>query len=185
MVKQLRLDWPESAPASGDRKSPAGGDAASLAREAWSFQRKEPYMKTYSGWVRFAAVVLFIRGVLNVSWASAAIAASKFFVQDQKYILSNLNVWGWITLIIGLAQLFGAFSLWSGGLYGLFIAILMASISAVASLLSIPAYPFWSLAVFALDIIVIYQVSLYGGAGVENDDRSAARVQAARRDAVT
>jgi hypothetical protein len=65
------------------------------------------------------------------------------------------------------------------------VAILVASLSAVAALLSIPAYPFWSLAIFAIDIIIIYQVSLYGGAGVESDDRSPERVHAARRDAVT
>jgi len=142
-------------------------------------------MKTYSGWVIFAAVMLFIVGILNIIWGIAAIADSKFFIQDQKYILSNLNAWGWITTIIGALQLLAGFSLWSGGLYGRLMAILFASLSALAALLSIPAYPFWSLAIFALDIIVIYQVSLYGAAGVENEDRSPARTQAARRDAVT
>jgi len=142
-------------------------------------------MKTYSGWVIFAAVMLLIVGVLNVIWGIAAIADSKFFVQDQKYILSNLNAWGWITLIIGVLQLLAGFSLWSGNLYGRIMAIFFASLSALAALLSIPAYPFWSLAIFAIDIIVIYQVSLYGGAGVENDERSPARTQAARRDMAT
>ncbi len=141
-------------------------------------------MKTYSGWVIFAAVMLLIVGVLNVIWGIAAIADSKFFVQDQKYILSNLNAWGWITLIIGAAQLFAGFSLWSGNLYGRIVAILVASLSALASLMSIPAYPFWSIAIFAIDIIIIYQVSLYGGAGVETDDRSPERVQAARREVI-
>jgi len=142
-------------------------------------------MKTYSGWVIFAAVMLLIVGVLNVIWGIAAIADSKFFVQDQKYIISSLNAWGWITLIIGVAQLFAGFSLWSGGLYGRVLAIFFASLSALAALLSIPAYPFWSLAIFAIDIIVIYQVSLYGGAGVEHDERSPERTHAARRDAVS
>jgi hypothetical protein len=142
-------------------------------------------MKTYSGWVIFAAVMLLIVGVLNIIWGIAAIADSKFFIQDQKFILSNLNAWGWITLIIGVLQLLAGFSLWSGNIYGRIMAIFFASLSALAALLSIPAYPFWSLAIFAIDIIVIYQVSLYGGAGVENDDRSPERVHAARRDAVT
>jgi hypothetical protein len=142
-------------------------------------------MKTYSGWVIFAAIMLFVVGALNVIYGIAAIGDSKFFVQDQKYILSNLNTWGWVTLIIGALQLLAAFSLWSGNLYGRVIAILVASLSAVAALLSIPAYPFWSLAIFAIDIIIIYQVSLYGGAGVESDDRSPERVHAARRDAVS
>ena len=120
-------------------------------------------MKTYSGWVIFAAVMLLIVGVLNVVWGIAAIADSKFFIQDQKYILSNLNAWGWITLIIGVLQLLAGFSLWSGNLYGRMMAILFASLSALAALLSIPAYPFWSLAIFAIDVLVIYGLAAYGG----------------------
>ena len=124
--------------------------------------------KTHSGWVTFAGVMLFIVGVLNVIYGIAAIGDSSFFVQDQRYILSNLNTWGWVMLILGLFQLFAAFSLWSGGLYGRIFAIVAASLSAIAALLSIPAYPFWSLAIFAIDIIIIHQVARYGGA--ERDD---------------
>ena len=140
--------------------------------------------KTHSGWVTFAGVMLFIAGVLNMIYGIAAIGDSKFFVQDQKYILSNLNTWGWITLILGAFQLFAAFSLWSGGLYGRFVAILAASLSAMGALLAIPAYPFWSLAIFAIDIIVIYQVAMYGGAGYEDAPSPETR-HAARRDIVT
>jgi hypothetical protein len=127
--------------------------------------------KTHSGWVTFAGVMLFIVGVLNVVYGIAAIGDSSFFVQDQKYILSNLNTWGWVTVILGLFQLVAAFSLWSGSLYGRIFAITAASLSAIGALLSIPAYPFWSLAIFAIDIIVIHQVAVYGGAG----DREARR----------
>jgi hypothetical protein len=123
--------------------------------------------KTHSGWVTFAGVMLFIVGVLNVIYGIAAIGDSSFFVQDQRYILSNLNTWGWVTLILGLFQLFAAFSLWSGGLYGRVFAIVAASLSAIGALLSIPAYPLWSLAVFAIDIIIIHQVAKYGGAEME------------------
>ena len=119
--------------------------------------------KTHSGWVTFAGVMLFIVGVLNVIYGIAAIGNSNFFANDTRYILSNLNTWGWITLIIGVIQLFAAFSLWSGGLYGRIIGIGAAGLSAIGALLSIPAYPFWSLAVFAIDIIVIHQVAVYGG----------------------
>ena len=129
--------------------------------------------KTHSGWVTFAGVMLFIVGVLNVIYGIAAIGDSSFFVQDQKYILSNLNTWGWVTLIIGIIQLFAAFSLWSGGTYGRVVAIFAAGLSALAALLSIPAYPFWSLAIFAIDIIIIHQVAVYGGAGAGESRREA------------
>ena len=138
--------------------------------------------KTHSGWVTFAGVMLFIVGVLNVIYGIAAIGDSSFFVQDQKYILSNLNTWGWVTLTLGVFQLFAAFSLWSGGVYGRAVAILAASLSAVGALLSIPAYPFWSLAVFAIDIIIIHQVAKYGGAD-QLDAPSPDRTAAARTEA--
>ena len=118
--------------------------------------------ETRSGWVTFAGIMLFVVGVLNIIYGIAAIGDSSFFVQDQRYILSNLNTWGWVTLILGLLQLGAAFSLWSGNLYGRAVAIFVSSLSAIAALLSIPAYPFWSLAIFALNIIIIYQVAMWG-----------------------
>jgi hypothetical protein len=118
-----------------------------------------------SGWVTFAGVLLLIGGVLNVVYGIAAIGDSSFFVNDQKYIISNLNTWGWVTLILGVIQLFAAFSLWSGNLYGRIIGIGAAGLSAIGALLSIPAYPFWSLAIFAIDIVIIHQIATRGTEG--------------------
>jgi hypothetical protein len=118
-----------------------------------------------SGWVTFAVVMLAIVGTLNVIYGIAAIGDSAFFVNNTRYILSGLNTWGWVTLIIGVIQLFGALSLWGGGLFGRIIGIVACSLSAIAALLSIPAYPLWSLAVFALDVIIIYQIATRGTEG--------------------
>jgi hypothetical protein len=122
-------------------------------------------MEQRSGWVTFAGVLLLIAGVLNIIYGIAAIGDSRFFVADQKYILSNLHTWGWVTLVLGVLQFFAAFSLWSGGLYGRIVGITAAGLSAIAALLSIPAYPFWSLAIFALDIVIIHQIATRGTEG--------------------
>jgi hypothetical protein len=118
-----------------------------------------------SGWVTFAGALLLIAGVLNVIYGIAAIGDSNFFVNDTKYILSGLNTWGWVTLILGVLQFLAAFSLFAGGLYGRIFGIGAASLSAIAALLSIPAYPLWSLAIFALDIIIIHQIATRGTEG--------------------
>jgi hypothetical protein len=68
-------------------------------------------------------------------------------------------------LILGVLQLFAAFSLWGGGLYGRIVGIGAASLSAIAALMSIPAYPLWSLAVFALDVVIIHQIATRGTEG--------------------
>lgn len=119
--------------------------------------------KTRSGWVTFAGVMLFVAGVLNVIYGIAAIGDSTFFVQDQKYILSNLNTWGWVTLILGAVQIGAAYSIWNGNQFGRWFGIATAGLSAIGALMSIPAYPFWSLAIFAVDILIIYGLAAYGG----------------------
>jgi hypothetical protein len=112
-----------------------------------------------TGWWVFAAALLLLAGVLNIIWGIAAIGDAKFFIADQKYIISSLHTWGWITLILGVLQLFAAFSLSSGGGFGRWFGMFIAGLSAISALLSIPAYPFWSLCIFALAIIIIYQLA--------------------------
>jgi hypothetical protein len=134
-------------------------------QEAARTTRSAPgaYEEAGGGWLLFAGIMLMLVGVLNVIWGIAAIDNSSFFVNDSKYILSNLNTWGWITLILGVVQILAAFSIWAGNQFGRWFGIASAGLSSIGALMSIPAYPFWSLAVFAVDILVIYGLAAYGG----------------------
>jgi hypothetical protein len=126
---------------------------------------RSPTLEQRSGWVTFAVVLLSIAGVLNVIYGVAAVSNSSFFLQNTRYILSGLNTWGWVTLILGVVQLFAALSLWGGGLFGRIVGIASAGLSAIAALMSIPAYPLWSLAIFALDVVIIHQIAVRGTEG--------------------
>lgn len=118
-----------------------------------------------SGWILFAGIMILIAGILNIIYGIAAIDDSKFFVQDTQFIFSSLNTWGWIILFLGIIEVLAAFSIWRGGAFGAVFGIFAASLSAIGALLSIPAYPFWSLAIFALDILIIYGLAAYGARG--------------------
>ena len=116
-----------------------------------------------SGWIVFAGIMMMIAAILNVIYGIAAISNSKFFISGQKYIVSDLKTWGWITLIIGIVMGIAAFSIWAGNQFGRWVGIIAASASAISALMSIPSYPLWSLAVFAVDILIIYGLAAYGG----------------------
>jgi hypothetical protein len=118
---------------------------------------------TGAGWLLFAGIMLALIGILNVIYGIAAIGNSSFFVNDTKYILSDLNTWGWVMLGLGALQIGAAASTWNGGSFGVWFGIAVAGLNAIGALLSIPAYPFWSLAVFTIDILVIYGLAVYGG----------------------
>ena len=85
-----------------------------------------------TGWWVFAGVMLVIAGTLNVIWGIAAIGDAKFFVANQKYIISSLHTWGWVTLILGVLELVAGFSLFSGGGFGRWVGLFAASLSAIA-----------------------------------------------------
>jgi hypothetical protein len=141
---------------SGMATTPASGTRSSE-------RAPSTYPPEGSGWVLFCGIMLMMVGVLNVVWGIAAIDRSGFFVQDTQYIFSDLRTWGWIVLILGVLQLVAAFSIWAGGSYGRWFGIATATVNAIAALLSIPAYPFWALAIFAVDVLVIYGLATYGG----------------------
>jgi hypothetical protein len=110
----------------------------------------------------FAAVLLLVGGVLNVIYGIAAIGNSKFFVHDTKYVFGSLKTWGWVTLIIGVLELLASLSLFGGGAYGRWFGIFVGALAAIGALLSIPAYPLWSIAIFALSLWIIHGLVVYG-----------------------
>ena len=116
-----------------------------------------------AGWIVFAGIMMMIVAILNVIYGIAAIGNSKFFVANQHYVLSDLKTWGWITLLIGVVQAIAAYSIWAGNQFGRWIGIITAGLSSIAALMSLPAYPFWSLAVFGVDMLIIYGLAAYGG----------------------
>jgi hypothetical protein len=115
------------------------------------------------GWLLFAGIMIMILGVLNILWGIAAIDDSRFFVADRQFILSGLNTWGWVMLAVGVLQVAAALSIWRGGAFGRWFGITVAAGNAIATLLAIGAYPYWSLAIFAVDVLVIYGLATYGG----------------------
>ena len=116
-----------------------------------------------AGWLMFAGIMVLIAGILNFIWGIAAIDSASFFVEDERYILSDLNTMGWIILIIGVIQVLAAFSIWAGGQFGRWIGIIGACFGAVGALLSIPGFPLWSVCLFGLNVLVIYGLMVYGG----------------------
>ncbi len=118
-----------------------------------------------SGWITFAAIMLGIAGVLNIVYGIAAIDDAQFYAGHTEFVISSLKTWGWIILILGILELTAAVSIWRGGTFGAVFGIFAASLSAIGALLSIPAYPFLSLALFAIDVLIIYGLAAYGGQG--------------------
>ena len=121
-----------------------------------------------TGLLIFAVSMMALAGTWAVIEGIAAIANSKIFVANTTFVFSNLNTWGWIVLGLGALLLLSAFTLFSGSQFARWFGILAAGVNALGQLFFIQAYPFWSLCMFAADILVIYALSAYGGSRLKS-----------------
>jgi len=114
------------------------------------------------GWVLFAGVMLAMLGVLNLIDGIAAVSNSTFFTANAKYVLSGLNTWGWVLICMGVLQGLAAIGVWMRVKGVRWLGVAIAALNGIVQLIFIDAYPFWSLTMFTLDILVIYGLVAYG-----------------------
>jgi len=114
------------------------------------------------GLVLFASVMLVIVGCFNLIYGIAAIANSHVFTANAHYVFGNLRTWGWITLIIGVLQLLAAAGVLAGNQLARWFGVAVLGLSAIDQMFFIPAYPFWSLVIIAVDVVALYGLCAYG-----------------------
>ena len=123
-----------------------------------------------AGRVVFAATLLLLAGTLNIIYGIGALDDANTFVNDQRFIFTNLNTMGWVLIVLGVIQLAGGLSLMVGNTYGRVIGIIGGSLGAIGAVLSIGGNdPWWSLAIFFLCVYVVWGIVVYG-----SDERTAA-----------
>jgi hypothetical protein len=115
-----------------------------------------------TGWVAFAGILLLILGTINVIEGVAAIGNAHFFVGNARYVFGDLNTWGWITLCLGVLQLIVGLGVFVKNQFARWTGVGVLGLNAIAQLLIMPAYPFWSLSLFAVDIVAIYGLVAHG-----------------------
>jgi hypothetical protein len=116
-----------------------------------------------SGWIMFAGVLLGLAGIWNTLNGILAIGKSKVFVNEASYVFSDLRTWGWIILLLGILQLAAAFMLATGSEFARWTGIGVAGLNAIGQLFYLPAQPLWAMAMFAVDILIIYGLAVYAG----------------------
>jgi hypothetical protein len=114
------------------------------------------------GLIFFASILLLVVGFFNLIYGIAAIANSHVFVANAHYVFANLRAWGWITLVIAVLQLAAAAGILMGNQLARWFAVVVVGLSAIDMMFFVPAYPFWALAIIAMDVVALYGLCAYG-----------------------
>ena len=110
----------------------------------------------------FAVALLVTVGFFNLIDGIAAIADSHVFIANAHYVVGDLRAWGWVVLILGVLQLIAAIAILAGSQAARWFAVVVIGLNAIGQMLFIPAYPFWSLLIIAVDVVALWGLCAYG-----------------------
>jgi hypothetical protein len=108
--------------------------------------------------------MLVLVGSFHIIQGLVAVFRDEVFLVGQEGLVVNVDytAWGWTHIIGGaLAILVGA-CLLAGQMWARVVAVIVAMLSAIANIIFLPAYPIWSTIMIAIDVLVIWAVTVHG-----------------------
>jgi len=84
------------------------------------------------------------------------------YVANAHYVFGGLRSWGWVMLILSILMLLAGIGVLIGNQLARWFGVAVLGLDAIAQMFFIPAYPFWSLTIIALDVVALYGLCAYG-----------------------
>ena len=134
---------------------------ADIRREAAGYQGgDEARQETARGVTILAGALMVLAGLWALLTGIAAVVKGSFFVATPNYLYNiDTTSWGGIHIGLGVLLLAVGFCLFAQMTWARIVGIGLVTISAVMNFLFIPRYPFWSIVMVALDVIIIWALA--------------------------
>jgi hypothetical protein len=114
-----------------------------------------------SGWTVFTGMILLVVGSLDALYGLAAILNNEVVVVGGHGVIwADITLWGWIHLILGLLVAGTGLMLFTGNPIARGLAVVFVAINAVMQIVWFPLAPLWALMIIALDVVIIYQLTV-------------------------
>jgi hypothetical protein len=134
-----------------------------MSTEPTTRESRGTYSAGAVGLTVFAAVLMIMVGIFHAAQGLVAIVNDTFYVVGEEYVFQfDVTTWGWIHLLLGILVAVAGFALFSGAVWARTVGVALAVLSAVANFLWMPYYPFWSIAIIALNVFVIWALTAHG-----------------------
>jgi hypothetical protein len=139
-------------------------DAASLARQVQAQRIEATQMSAWVGWIAFAGTMMALLGSFHVVQGLVALFRDEVFLVGKSGLTVGVDytAWGWIHIVGGIVIAVAGFSLFTGRIWARTIGVIVAMVSAVVNIGFLAAYPIWSVTMIAIDILVIWALTVHG-----------------------
>jgi hypothetical protein len=115
------------------------------------------------GWTMFAGIMMMMIGFFHGLAGLSGIIKDDFYAVLPNYVLKfDVTTWGWIHLIGGIVIVLAGFGVFSGAVWARTVGVILAAVSALVSFAWIPLYPIWSFVLIAIDVTIIWALTVHG-----------------------
>src|SRR4051812_2817484 len=116
------------------------------------------------GWIVFAGAMLMMVGFFHAIEGLVALFRDEVFLVGRNGLGVNVDytTWGWIHILGGLLAIGAGAGLLAGHMWARVLAGVVAFGSAIINISFLPAYPVWSAIIIAIDILVIWAITVHG-----------------------
>ncbi|MEO3798648.1 hypothetical protein [Nonomuraea sp. B1E8] len=104
-----------------------------------------------------------LAGLFNIITGLAAVLANRIYVQTpNRLLLFDVTTWGWLHLFLGVLVLATGIAVTVGQSWARVVGVILVMLNALTQLTWIAVNPWWSLAVIAVDVLVLYALIVHG-----------------------
>lgn len=127
-----------------------------------------------AGWAAgikaFAGSLLVVIGSFNLIYGFAAVFNDQIWVEGvNRTFLFDLTTWGWIHVILGAALVLVGVFLFQNAAWARISAAALVMINMVTQMAALPAFPWWSIVMIALDAVILWALLAHGDVAVLDD----------------
>jgi hypothetical protein len=124
-------------------------------------RRRPPARGRGSGWVVFAGVMLLVASVLNAIYGFSAIYNDDY-VAEEEFLYGPVSLWGWLAVGIAVVMLITALGVFVRNAMAAYFGIFIAAVNALVHLMAIGGATALSIAVIAVDALIVYGLAVHG-----------------------
>ena len=117
----------------------------------------------WSGWITFAGLMMIISGTMNATYGFIALVNDQWVVWGtENILLIDVTGWGWVHLILGVIVALAGIGVMTGNLAARIVGVTVAAGSMLVNFVALPVYPFWSLVLITVDVVIIWALIVHG-----------------------
>ncbi|MEU4620019.1 hypothetical protein AB0G04_08555 [Actinoplanes sp. NPDC023801] len=120
----------------------------------------EESSRAWAGWIAFAATIMVVTSLINICQGLIVLLDDEHMVVTREaFVLVDTTSWGWTLVLFGTAVLCAGGFLLAGRTWARIVAIVVVGLHAVIQVVSLGAYPVWSLLMIALDTVMLFALT--------------------------